>query len=94
MKRHWSLHQTANYVEIWIQQGSLPRRRDIAGATLPLSLFASVLSVSGILCQDEPLIMQSSSHFPSEDKAKTKKGNILSSNDGRSYIFLWGSMAV
>lgn len=59
-----------------------------------LSLFASVLSVSGLLCQDEPLFIQSSSHSPSEDKAKTKKGNVFSSNDGRSYIFLWGSMAV
>lgn len=38
IKRHPSLHQTAYYVEIWIQWGSLPARKDIAGVSLPLSL--------------------------------------------------------
>jgi hypothetical protein len=69
-------------------------KEDIAGANLLLSLFASMLSVSCPFSGNEPLIMQSNLHFPLEDKAKTMKGNIFSSNDVRGFIFLFESIAV
>lgn len=86
-----SPHRAACYVEYGFTATHFLQGGILLGANLLLSL---CLDASRPCSSNEPLGMQSSLHFTSENKAKTKEGNIFSSNDVHTFIFLFESMAV
>lgn len=62
----------------------------------PISFYLSawMLSASHPSSSNEPVGMQNSLHFPSENKTKAKEGNLFNSNEVRGSIFMFESIAV